>query len=85
MKRFKEFSEEIAMSVGSGAVAGMPTASPPEQTPVGKGVTTKKKMLRRISPDDMFGGIPVFKVRWVKMCATSQHKIQTLELLFKMK
>jgi hypothetical protein len=63
MKKFKEFSEQIAMSVGSGAVAGMPTASPPEQTPVPAGVTTKKKMLRRVKPHDMFGGIPVFKVR----------------------
>ena len=63
MKKFKEFKESIAMSVGSGAVAGMPTASPPEQTPVAPGVTTKKKMLRRVKPHDMFGGIPVFKVR----------------------
>lgn len=63
MKKFKEFNEQIAMSVGSGAVAGMPTASPPEQTPVAPGVTTKKKMLRRVKPHDMFGGIPVFKVR----------------------
>lgn len=63
MKKFKEFNEQIAMSVGSGAVAGMPTASPPEQTPVGSGIKTKKKILRRVEPHDMFGGIPVFKVR----------------------
>jgi hypothetical protein len=61
MKKFNEFKESIAMSVGSGAVAGMPTATPAEQTPVGLG--KKKKMLRRITPHDMFGGIPVFKVR----------------------
>ena len=50
MKRFKEFNEQIAMSVGAGAVAGMPTASPPEQTPVGAGITTAGHMLRRNSP-----------------------------------
>lgn len=60
MKNFKNYNEEIAMSVGSGAVAGMPTASPAEQTPVRLG---KKKMLRRVKPHDLFGGIPVFKVR----------------------
>jgi cellobiose-specific phosphotransferase system component IIA len=43
MKRFKEFNEQIAMSVGGGAIAGMPTASPPEQTPVGAGITTSKR------------------------------------------
>lgn len=61
MKNFKQFNEEIAMSVGSGAVAGMPTATPAEQTPVM--LSRKKKMLRRIKPHDMFGGTPVFKVR----------------------
>lgn len=50
MKTFKEFNEQIAMSVGSGAVAGMPTASPPEQTPVPAGVTTQGHMLRRNRP-----------------------------------
>ncbi len=34
MKKIKHIKESIAMSVGSGAVAGMPTASPPEQSPV---------------------------------------------------
>lgn len=58
----KRFLEQIAMSVGSGAVAGMPTASPPEETPVPMGMTTRKKMLRR-KPHDYFGGKPVFKVR----------------------
>jgi len=58
----KKFLEQIAMSVGGGAIAGMPTASPPEQTPVPAGVTTGKKMLRR-KPHDYFGGKPVFKVR----------------------
>jgi len=61
MKRFIQFREQIAMSVGSGAVAGMPTATPAEQTPVG--LTKKKKVLRRVKPHDMFGDIPVFKVR----------------------
>jgi len=61
MKTFKKYNEEIAMSVGSGAVAGMPTATPAEQTPVG--INNKKKILRRIKPHDMFGGIPLFKVR----------------------
>jgi len=46
MKTFKQHNEEIAMSVGGGAVAGMPTASPPEQTPVPAGVTTTKKKKR---------------------------------------
>lgn len=50
IKRFKEFNEQIAMSVGGGAVAGMPTASPPEQTPVGAGITTAGHMLRRKKP-----------------------------------
>lgn len=58
----RKFAEQIAMSVGSGAVAGMPTASPPEQTPVPPNVKTGKKMLRR-KPHDYFGGMPVFKVR----------------------
>lgn len=47
MKTLKQIKEQIAMSVGSGAVAGMPTASPAEQTPVPAGVTTKGHMLRR--------------------------------------
>jgi hypothetical protein len=62
MKRFTEYNEQIAMSVGGGAIAGMPTASPAEQTPVPPGATTGKKMLRR-KPHDYFGGKPVFKVR----------------------
>ena len=61
MKKFKEFNEQSARSVGSGAVAGMPTATPAEQTPVG--LNKKKRVLRRVTPHDMFGGIPVFKVR----------------------
>jgi hypothetical protein len=61
MKKFKEFKESIAISVGSGAVAGMPTATSADQTPVG--LAGKKKILRRVKPHDMFGGIPVFKVR----------------------
>lgn len=36
---------EEQMSVGAGAIAGMPTANPPEQTPVGLG--KKFKVLRR--------------------------------------
>ncbi len=56
MKRLKQIKESIAMSVGSGAVAGMPTASPPEQTPVGL-----TGMLRR-KPPSMFGGRAVFRV-----------------------
>ena len=56
MKRLNQIKESIAMSVGSGAVAGMPTASPPEQTPVGL-----TGMLRR-KPPAMFGGRAVFKV-----------------------
>lgn len=54
MKTFKEFNEQIAMSVGGGAVAGMPTASPPEQTPVAPGVKTV--MLRRKKPIDLTRG-----------------------------
>ena len=56
MKRLKQIKESIAMSVGGGAVAGMPTASPPEQTPV-----ALTGMLRRKKPN-MFGGRAVFKV-----------------------
>lgn len=37
--------EAAAMSVGAGVIAGMPTASPPEQTPVRK--KKKFKVLRR--------------------------------------
>jgi hypothetical protein len=58
----RKFIEQIAMSVGSGPIAGMPTASPPEQTPVPQGIKTGKKMMRR-KPHDYFGGKPVFKVR----------------------
>jgi len=56
MKRLKQIKESIAMSVGGGAVAGMPTASPPEQTPV-----ALTGMLRR-KPPSMFGGRAVFRV-----------------------
>ena len=51
MKTFKQHNEEIAMSVGGGAVAGMPTASPPEQTPVPAGVTTSKRKRSPIITD----------------------------------
>ena len=61
MKSVKQIKESLAMSVGGGAVAGMPTASPPEQTPVPAGVTTGNKMLRR-KPPVTFGGKRVFKV-----------------------
>lgn len=61
MKKFKQLKEQIAMSVGTGPVAGMPTASPPEETPVPAGVTTRGKMLRR-KPHSYFGGKAVFKV-----------------------
>ena len=62
----KTFKEQIAMSVGGGAVAGMPTASPPEQTPVPAGVTTTGRrkrspivtdLLRRKKPVDMIKGL----------------------------
>lgn len=56
MKKFRKLKESLAMSVGSGPVAGMPTASPAEQTPVGAST-----ILRR-SPPAMFGGKRVFKV-----------------------
>ena len=56
MKKFKQLKEQIAMSVATGPVAGMPTASPPEQTPVGSA-----PMLRR-KPHSFFGGRAVFKV-----------------------
>jgi hypothetical protein len=56
MKKFKQLKEQIAMSVATGPVAGMPTASPPEQTPVGSAV-----MLRR-KPHSYFGGKAVFRV-----------------------
>ena len=56
MKRLKQIKESIAMSVGGGAVAGMPTASPAEQTPV-----ALTGMLRR-KPPSMFGGRAVFRV-----------------------
>ena len=56
MKRLKQIKESIAMSVGGGAVAGMPTASPAEQTPV-----RLTGMLRR-KPPSMFGGRAVFRV-----------------------
>jgi hypothetical protein len=59
MISFKKFQEQITMSVGSGAVAGLA----PDVPPVPKNVTTNKKMLRRVKPHNIFGGIPVFKVR----------------------
>ena len=58
MKKFKQLKEAIAMSVATGPIAGMPTASPPEQTPVPAGVTSKGSMLRR----KKFAGKEVFVV-----------------------
>jgi len=43
MKKFKHLKETIAMSVATGPVAGMPTASPPEQTPVSKSTMLRRK------------------------------------------
>lgn len=56
MKKLKAIKEQ--MSVGAGVIAGMPTASPPEETPVPAGVTTGSKMLRR----KKFAGQEVFVV-----------------------
>jgi len=56
MKKLKAIKEQ--MSVGAGVIAGMPTASPPEETPVPAGVTTGGKMLRR----KKFAGQEVFVV-----------------------
>ena len=53
MKKIRKIRESIAMSVGGGAIAGMPTASPPEQTPV-----SKSNILRR----KKFAGKEVFVV-----------------------
>ena len=46
MKTFKQFQEQIAMSVGSGGIAGLE----PDLPPVPKGMTTKNHMLRRKKP-----------------------------------
>ena len=54
MKTVKQIKESLAMSVGGGAVAGMPTASPPEQAPV----FSPPLMLRR----KKFAGKQVFVV-----------------------
>lgn len=58
MKTIKQIKEQIAMSVATGPVVGMPTASPPEQTPVGAGIKTGKSILRR----KKFAGKEVFVV-----------------------
>lgn len=39
----KKIKEQMAMSVGAGNIAGMPTASPPEQTPVRVGPMMRRK------------------------------------------
>lgn len=45
MKTFKEFTNEQApaMSVGAGVIAGMPTATPADQTPVGKSTILRRR------------------------------------------
>lgn len=61
MKSFSQYIKEEApaMTASSPPIAGLA----PDIPPVPKGVTTSKKMLRRVKPHDMFGGVPVFKVR----------------------
>jgi len=59
MKSFRLIREEVANSIGAGGYAGVSDNQPP----VGKGITTSGKMLRRKNPlDGDFAGNKVFDV-----------------------